>query len=189
MFPVMGDRTCKRRLKPLRRKRSQTLNTSTSHSPPGHGLTMTKKQLRWFSTEVEDLDVDWPGLPPASDSPLSKDRLKSSRGPTRKVLLNRKKALQLTPPKPTRPGLQATPVRLVQRRTEGMALSLLAVFAVITLQMAVITVVVRSGGLVHKWRGERKGFSCNSVSCHKGGETSKKRNIYVLKLFVANQDM
>ncbi|KAH7976298.1 hypothetical protein HPB52_011392 [Rhipicephalus sanguineus] len=65
---LMGDRTCKKRLKPLRRKRSKTSNTSTSHLPRGPGSTMTKKQLRCFSSEAEDLDVDWPGLPPASDS-------------------------------------------------------------------------------------------------------------------------
>ncbi|XP_037529407.1 serine/arginine repetitive matrix protein 1-like [Rhipicephalus sanguineus] len=71
---LMGDRTCKKRLKPLRRKRSKTSNTSTSHLPRGPGSTMTKKQLRCFSSEAEDLDVDWPGLPPASDSPRSKDQ-------------------------------------------------------------------------------------------------------------------
>ncbi|KAH7939409.1 hypothetical protein HPB52_012227 [Rhipicephalus sanguineus] len=77
MFPVTGYRTCKKRPKPLRRKRSKTFNTSTSHSPRGHGSKMTKKQLRWLSSEAEDQDVDWPGLPPASDSPLSKDHSKS----------------------------------------------------------------------------------------------------------------
>ncbi|KAH7946867.1 hypothetical protein HPB52_005219 [Rhipicephalus sanguineus] len=65
---LTGDRTCKKRLKPLRRKRSRTSNTSTSHLPRRPGSTMTKKQLCWSSSEAEDLDVDWPGLPPASDS-------------------------------------------------------------------------------------------------------------------------
>ncbi|KAH7968943.1 hypothetical protein HPB52_012928 [Rhipicephalus sanguineus] len=40
---------------------------------------MTKKQLLWFSSEAEDLDVDWLGLPPASDSPRSKDQALQGR--------------------------------------------------------------------------------------------------------------
>ncbi|KAH7939923.1 hypothetical protein HPB52_019385 [Rhipicephalus sanguineus] len=86
---LTGDRTCKKRLKPLHRKRSKTSNTSTSHLPRGPGSTMTKKQLRWFSSEAEDLDVDWPGLPPASDSPRSKDQPLQGRSQPSISLLQR----------------------------------------------------------------------------------------------------
>ncbi|KAL1441684.1 hypothetical protein MTO96_052400 [Rhipicephalus appendiculatus] len=61
---LTGDRTCKKRLKPLRHTRYNTSNKQTSNSPRGQATTKTKKHLQWFSSDAEDLDMAWPSLPP-----------------------------------------------------------------------------------------------------------------------------
>ncbi|KAL1441335.1 hypothetical protein MTO96_008608 [Rhipicephalus appendiculatus] len=61
---LTGDRTWKKRLKPLRHTRYNTSNKQTSNSPRGYATTKTKKHLQWFSSDAEDLDMEWPSLPP-----------------------------------------------------------------------------------------------------------------------------